>query len=361
MFTSISNMQRHIREVHENPKVYKCQYCEEKFTQKLKMRRHEISKHTGIYPYNCDKCSRGFYQQWQWEKHEETCKVYPCPSCEETFDKWTLFIKHCKETQHSRKYYKCEFCERVYVKPGELQKHVAAKHLEDENSQSGAYKCSYEGCDKSYVYERNLRQHIATTHEGKKFKCSQENCNKEFSSLQNLQKHLKRDHCTDNNKQDEEPCSSTKPSLKRKKRKDAGIPKVSHLAQLSGITVDRDLNKRLKSRELDALEEVTKHLSQEMDINSSSEEDEKCLQELKDNKKVNEEEQESKKTKSILKKSSNSLVGKLEKVEEVMESEIICEDNPNNGTETNSTDTSKEWHASLKETVDIVKTTKLLV
>ncbi|XP_023294026.2 transcription factor IIIA [Lucilia cuprina] len=281
LFTSISNMQRHIREVHENPKVYQCQFCEEKFTQKLKMRRHEISKHTGIYPYNCDKCSRGFYQKWQWEKHEETCKIYPCSNCDETFDKWTLFLKHCKETQHSRKYYKCEYCERAYVKPGELQKHVAAKHLEDENSCAGAYKCSYEGCQKSYAYERNLRQHIATTHEGKKFKCSKEDCDKEFSSSQNLQKHLKRDHCPEMAaKQKEQATNSNKTTLKRKQRKDAGMPKVSHLAQLSGITVDKDLNKRLKSRDFEALEEVKKQLSQEMDVDITSEEEEEVVKEI---------------------------------------------------------------------------------
>ena len=271
LFTSISNMQRHVREVHENPKVYKCTFCEEKFTQKLKMRRHEISKHTGVFPYNCGKCDRGFYQKWQWEKHEETCKVYPCPGCELKFDKWTLFLKHCKESQHSRKYYKCDHCSRMYLKPGELQKHVAAKHLEADNS-GGVYKCSYENCQKSYAYERNLRQHIATVHEGKKFKCTQNDCDKEFSSTQNLQKHLSRDHRSVTTK-DDEPSSTTKRPLKRKKRKDAGESKVANLAKLSGISVDKDLNKRLKSREQDALEEVTKHLAKEMDISFESEDD----------------------------------------------------------------------------------------
>lgn len=265
-------MQRHVREVHENPKVYKCAYCEEKFTQKLKMRRHEISKHTGVYPFNCSKCSRGFHQKWQWEKHEESCKIYPCPNCELHFDKWTLFLKHCKETQHSRTYYKCEHCSRCYLKPSELQKHVAAKHLDmTENISGGVYKCSHENCQKSYAYERNLRQHIATAHEDKKFKCSENDCEKEFSSLQNLQKHLNRDHKCKPAKDGNNSGSTKQPALKRKRRKDAGKSKIANLAKLSGIAVDKDLNKRLKSRDKEALEEVTEHLAQEIDINTDSE------------------------------------------------------------------------------------------
>lgn len=270
-FTSLTNMHRHIREVHENPKVYKCEFCDEKFSQKLKMRRHEISKHTGVFPHTCDKCSKGFYQKWQWEKHTEACKVYPCLTCNKKFDKWTLFQKHCKETQHGCKYYKCEYCESAYVKPCDLQKHVAVKHISEEEHNSGEYKCQHKGCGRSYAYERNLRQHITIAHEGKKFQCTQSDCDKEFSSLQNLQKHIQRDHSE--RRADNPSCSSSKKkgskSLKRKKRKDAGISKVSNLAKLSGINVDKELNKRLKNRESDALEAVAKKLSQETQMEES--------------------------------------------------------------------------------------------
>ncbi|XP_061394009.1 transcription factor IIIA [Musca vetustissima] len=266
MFTSLTNMHRHIREVHENPKVYKCQFCEMKFSQKLKMRRHEISKHTGIYPHTCEKCSKGFYQKWQWEKHEESCKIYPCLTCHKKFEKWTLFQKHCKETQHTCKYYKCEYCESAYVKPSDLQKHVAAKHMaEGENqTQTGEYKCHYEGCDRSYAYERNLRQHITTSHEGKKFECTEVDCKREFSSLQNLQKHVQRDHVLMANKKKKESKTN-----KRKKRKDAGVPKISNLAKLTGISAGTELNKRLQNRDTEALAEVAQQLIEEQHVEDS--------------------------------------------------------------------------------------------
>ncbi|XP_075156478.1 uncharacterized protein LOC142229784 [Haematobia irritans] len=265
LFTSLTNMLRHIREVHENPKVYKCQYCEEKFSQKLKMRRHEISKHTKVFPHTCDKCSKGFYQEWQWRKHIDVCKVYPCLVCHKKFEKWTVFLKHCKDTQHGCKYYKCEYCESAYVKPSDLQKHVAAKHISDA---SGEYKCHHEGCSRTYAYERNLRQHILIAHEGKKFECTETNCGKVFSSLQNLQKHVKRDHVPDKPSGSRTKKKETK-SLKRKKRKDAGTPKVSNLAKLTGIAVDTKTNKKLKKRDSEALQTVVKQLSKDNHLDES--------------------------------------------------------------------------------------------
>uniref|UniRef100_D3TQ74 Transcription factor IIIA factor A n=1 Tax=Glossina morsitans morsitans TaxID=37546 RepID=D3TQ74_GLOMM len=255
LFTSLTNMQRHIREVHENPKVYQCSYCEEKFTQKLKMRRHEISIHTRVYPYNCDKCSKGFYQQWQWAKHEEFCKIYPCPACDVQFDKWSSYLKHCKEKQHGRTHYKCEYCARMYVKPGELQAHVASKHLlaDGLNRVGGNFKCGYGGCERSYSYERNLKQHILTAHKGKRFECPE--CKKIFSSIQNLKKHSARGHVEKKIK---------KISVKQKRRKDAGLAKVANLTKLSGLVVSKELNEQLRNRKVEAIEMVATTLSQEV-------------------------------------------------------------------------------------------------
>lgn len=150
----------------------------------------------------------------------------------------------------------CEYCERTYIKPVELQKHAAVKHLADKNCTTGSYVCHHEVCGKSYSYEKNLRQHIITHHEGKKFKCEKDGCGKKFSSAQNLRLHVKRDHSPKPLNNDEISPSS-KPSLKRKKRKDAGVPKVSCLAKLSGIMVDGDLNKRLKCRDEGAAQRDT--------------------------------------------------------------------------------------------------------
>ncbi|XP_036318397.1 zinc finger protein 678 [Rhagoletis pomonella] len=250
MFQTETNMLRHIREVHENPKIYTCGFCSEKFTQKLKLRRHEIQKHTEKYPYTCKKCSRGFYQQWQHDRHAPVCKVYICSNCNTKFDKWTLYLKHCKEKQHGRKYYRCEHCERVYNRPSELRKHIGAKHVDEE--QKMIFKC--QTCDLSYAYERNLRQHMRIAHDGKRFDCSVEGCERVFSSGQNLAKHLKRVHHGPATEDTSKITEKTKKLPgKRKKRKDAGQSIISNLAKFSGIAVNKTLDKLLREREDDAL------------------------------------------------------------------------------------------------------------
>ncbi|XP_067641542.1 transcription factor IIIA [Eurosta solidaginis] len=254
MFQTETNMLRHIRQVHEKPKIYACTSCEEKFTQKLKLRRHEIQRHTGDYPYTCDKCSRGFYQQWQHDRHVRSCKVYICAVCTLQFDKWTNYQKHCKEQQHLRKYYQCEHCERVYSKPSDLKKHIAAKHMTEEMQM--VYKCAV--CERCYAYERNLKQHMRVAHDGKRFQCSMEQCERIFSSAQNLNKHLKREHHDDSTKcevpSNTQKKKNEKSSGRRKKRKDAGKSIMSNLTKFSGLVVDREFDKLLREREDVAIE-----------------------------------------------------------------------------------------------------------
>uniref|UniRef100_W8BG71 Transcription factor IIIA n=1 Tax=Ceratitis capitata TaxID=7213 RepID=W8BG71_CERCA len=277
MFQTNTNMQRHIREVHDNPKIYPCSYCSEKFTQKLKMRRHEIQKHTGKYPYTCEKCSRGFYQQWQHDSHVPTCKLYICLDCDSKFDKWTNYIKHCKEKQHGRKYYQCEHCERVYAKPSELKKHIAAKHMDEELKM--VFKC--EICERSYTYERNLKQHINVAHNGKRFECRIEGCERVFSSSQNLAKHLERDQCAmATEKRESNAKKRKKSSGSRKKRKDAGQSIMSSLSKLSGITVDRNLDKLLREREETALDIAGRLLAKDQSESNFESEDDLPLSKL---------------------------------------------------------------------------------
>lgn len=293
LFTNATNMLRHIREVHEKPKTYKCTHCEMSFRHKLKLKRHEIQQHTLLHPFSCSTCKRGFYQKWQLEKHScRTAKCYCCTQCEMKFEKWSLYIKHCKELQHGRKYHECEYCKQKYSRPSELEFHIKLKHsieqAKDDTNNNGIiiFSCPYENCTKAYSYEKNLKQHIKSIHEGKRYQCSHQDCKREFTSIQNLHKHFQRDHhdllngekmdkCSENNnikKQDPVNKKSLKcksKEKKRKKRKDAGISKISTLVTLSGLSVSKEMNEQIRCRESEALEQVTESLKfcLQMEIN----------------------------------------------------------------------------------------------
>ncbi|KAH8289359.1 hypothetical protein KR054_004199 [Drosophila jambulina] len=268
MFISFSNMTRHMREAHESPRVYPCSHCDSKFSQKLKLKRHEIREHTQDYPFRCSKCARGFYQEWQRESHEGSCKLYTCPSCPLTFDKWSLYLKHCKDTQHGKNRHRCGHCGTCYGKPSDLKQHIEAKHKDSEAS----FTCTEKGCNKSYSYERNLRQHVLSAHTGRRFECQALDCGRCFSSAQNLAKHVVRDHENAKDKTDEDQKADKKQakakgspkdkkSKSRKRRRDAGRSKQSRLSKLACLQVqDKAEEEALRERQPLALEKVTQSL-----------------------------------------------------------------------------------------------------
>lgn len=190
-------------------------------------------------------------------------------------------MKHCKEKQHGRKYYKCEECPQFFGKPGELRRHIDNKHVVDE--QKLVYKCTAEGCTRFYAYERNLKQHQLTAHSGKRFECTVTDCKRLFSSSQNLQNHMKREH--DGGTSSCLITTKVKPETvkQRKKRKDAGQAVMSKLAKLSGLVVDKTTDKLLRTREKLTLDNVQMILQENHHEESAREESEmECVNILKE-------------------------------------------------------------------------------
>lgn len=285
MFTSQSNMQRHVREAHEAPREYICTHCSAKFRQKLKLRRHEITQHTQDYPYRCEKCARGFYQQWQQESHQRSCKQYACIQCELKFDKWTLFTKHCRETLHGRDRHKCQHCDRIYDKLSDLTQHITAKHSGRTKEASAAFRCTEPGCKRSYSYERNLRQHQLTAHSGKRFECLAAGCGRCFSSAQNLAKHLLRDHKPSTARkrastQSPSPVAKRVKLVVRKRRRDAGQPVRSRLSKLACLTLDKRVDKEVRLRKPLALTSVAKEVQDEQLEQQSQKSQDAVIEEL---------------------------------------------------------------------------------
>ncbi|XP_055911794.1 zinc finger protein 501 [Eupeodes corollae] len=231
MFVSNENMEKHIREVHENAKVYRCLHCDEKFTQRIKLRRHEV-KHTGVYPFNCSKCSKGFVQEYFLTRHVCT-KIHKCDRCEATFEKWSALLAHRKEFNHPM-LYKCEQCLKEFKSKFFLEEHKNS-HADDKE----VFKCTYEDCTRFYTYKRNLLQHIRTAHEGKKIPCTFEDCAAIFSDKRALDNHIKVIH------QKIQIRNSKTTKKPRSKRKDAGKRKQSTLSKLSGVFIEKEIDKQI--------------------------------------------------------------------------------------------------------------------
>eukprot|EP00090_Calanus_glacialis_P006238 TRINITY_DN14884_c0_g1_i2.p1 TRINITY_DN14884_c0_g1~~TRINITY_DN14884_c0_g1_i2.p1 ORF type:complete len:358 (-),score=62.40 TRINITY_DN14884_c0_g1_i2:39-1112(-) len=91
------NLNEHTKPMH--PKTYKCEICDETFTESWKMEEH-LEHHGNERPFKCSICEKGFYMKWRMEKHTSDHRVdikfchyfnsdKPCP-----YDKVGCRFKH---------------------------------------------------------------------------------------------------------------------------------------------------------------------------------------------------------------------------------------------------------------------------
>ena len=54
------NMSTHVSSVHERKKLFKCQICDQRFSEKGNMTKHMATIHGGKKPLKCEVCEKTF-------------------------------------------------------------------------------------------------------------------------------------------------------------------------------------------------------------------------------------------------------------------------------------------------------------
>lgn len=123
-------------------------------------------------------------------KYPSDLKSIKCtwPDCGKAFNRPARLTAHMRSHTNDRPF-KCDFpgCDKDYLEEKHLKQHITASHSDERN-----YPCQEPGCDKKFLTSSRLRRH-QKVHEGKeRFRCDP--CDKSFRKHQTLQRHIRTAH-----------------------------------------------------------------------------------------------------------------------------------------------------------------------
>ena len=187
-FANKYSLKKHVKKTHE-VKQYFCDICDKSFHKNHLLRVHKLEHTNDTNPHKCSQCSKQFKYPGQLKRHERIHKGYVCDVCNLNFEKWTD-LQHHKASEHvdakslEKELSQCDICERKFQSKAFLKRHSLI-HKETRET----FHCPTDLCPRWFYFKSNLKQHIRSFHEGKKYLCSQSGCTSKFTSKQKLLDH----------------------------------------------------------------------------------------------------------------------------------------------------------------------------
>ncbi|XP_068146210.1 zinc finger protein 658B isoform X2 [Drosophila tropicalis] len=150
--------------------IFVCKLCNKTFDELSKLAKHETDMHSGGEP------RRVVFQ-------------HKCSTCLATFRTLTLLKFHMK--RHLARRYQCNRCPKCFIKKPELERHILMKHAEkhDMSSKDKAFRCSLDGCTKTFNFKHHLVRHQNAVHLKVRHVCNI--CGKDMVNSFNLRAHMR--------------------------------------------------------------------------------------------------------------------------------------------------------------------------
>lgn len=244
LFSNKYSLQKHLK-VHQDSLRYSCIECSQSFAKHSLLKSHILEHKSGIEkeaPISCSKCERKFVYASQLQRHvtrhHENRKEYKCEKCEGTFTKWTGLRAHMSSAHAKSSKNSCELCKKVFTGP--YAKENLRAHRATHATNRKIYSCPIEPCTRFYYFEKNLKDHIAGYHKGKRFPCLEVGCHARLSSRRKLIQHNRKIH---GGSQEPSMCNQEKVRAARKDKGTHKIPMATLLSDVieeSTLQVDRD-------------------------------------------------------------------------------------------------------------------------
>ncbi|XP_011548774.3 gastrula zinc finger protein XlCGF57.1 [Plutella xylostella] len=206
-FYSKNGIKIHMR-THTGEAPHACSICPKKFKQISTLKKHE-QYHSEQKPYSCSECGKAFKTRDSLSGHllvHSADKNFTCPVCKSTF-KFKNSLRAHLVLHSGIKGFVCDHCGRAFYTKGNLKMHidkqhseksgqcaVCKKHVPDlqehmkKHSGEKSFKCKL--CDSSFGTLNGLSHHTNFRHKNTdRFKCSYEGCGKTFPSAPMVQFH----------------------------------------------------------------------------------------------------------------------------------------------------------------------------
>jgi len=136
-----SNLQRHIKSVHNKIKDVECEFCDYTCSQNSDLQKHIKSVHNKIKDFECEFCDYTCSKNSDLQRHIKSVhnkiKDFECEFCNYTCSSNSLLQQHIKQVHNKIKDFECEFCDYTCSSNGDLQRHILTCKGKDNSNMSG--------------------------------------------------------------------------------------------------------------------------------------------------------------------------------------------------------------------------------
>lgn len=163
LYKTETSLRHHIDTIHDpNARKYKCEICGSGFFREAALQNHHENQHLDMKKFICGICNTGLKSKIALERH--------------------MF-------QHTgKKPFKCSWdgCKKTFTTTANRDEHYRS-HTGEKR-----FQCTVEGCNNRYIFAADIRKHLYKIHNifPKKFPCQL--CTQVFPQRAMLQKHMKK-------------------------------------------------------------------------------------------------------------------------------------------------------------------------
>lgn len=181
-FVCKSDVLKHIRSTHTNPRPFQCPKCPRRLRSKFDLTEHD-NVHEGIKPYSCDECGLRYHHKVSLQMHAKShlpSQNLACEYCGNVFPFRTRLLSHIASVHmKNRRNFRCHFCYNLYSSLSVLNDHIKSSH-------AATHVC--EICGKEFKVKSKYKTHVLQHKNPRPFSCPV--CNNKYASRTFLSEHL---------------------------------------------------------------------------------------------------------------------------------------------------------------------------